>query len=215
MNKKEYTDDELISAIRNGDANMFGEIMRRYNQRMYRTAVAFGIQDDDCEDLIQKSYISAYEKLYQFEGKAKFSTWLLKILINECLMHRRNMKKNNGKFISTNNLNSKYSTTGKEKSPLNELEEKELTALIENEIKNLPEKYRTVFLMKEVEDMNTREIAECLNISEINVKVRNHRAKSILKKFLTPELKEKDILTFGNERCDRIVKSVLEYINKR
>jgi len=214
MDVNKCTDEELISAILKGDINLFGEVIRRYNQRMYRTAIAFGIQGDDCEDLIQTSYISAYEKLYQFEGRAKFSTWLLKILINECLMHKRRQKKNLDKFISTDNININNKTMGNVKSPQNILEEQEWLTKLEKEIEKMPEIYRTVFLMKEVEEMSIKEIAECLLISEINVKVRVYRAKSILKKYLKSGMKVKNILTFGNERCDRVVGNVLAFINK-
>ncbi len=212
MRIKECTDDEIITAVKNGNTNLFGEIMRRYNQRMYRTAIAFGIQDADCEDLIQKSYIAAFEKLYQFEGKAKFSTWLLRILINECLMYKRKIKKDAGKFISTENLYSQVKSIDPVKTPQNILEEKERLELIENEIKNLPEKYRTVYLMREVEEMGLSEIAECLNISEINAKVRLYRAKTILRNFLKVNVDRKEILTFGNARCDRVVENVLTHI---
>ena len=76
--------------------------MRRYNQRLYRIATSYGSYDDDCEEVIQRAYIAAYEQLLQFRGEAKFSTWLIRILINECLMLKRKMKRNRDFFESGN-----------------------------------------------------------------------------------------------------------------
>ncbi len=215
MKAKEYSDEEIILKIKEGNKNMFGVLMHRYNQRLHRIAFSFGIQDMETEDLIQQSYISAFEKLHQFEGKSKFSTWLTRILINECLMYKRRMKKNEQVFMRSDSLTYQSNTLSSGETPASLLEKKELIRLLEIKINNMPEKYRTVYLMRQVEEMSIREIAECLNISEINAKVRVYRAKSFLKEFQKTGINEKEILTFGNERCDRIVENVLNYIKNK
>lgn len=91
--KNKLDDEQLIHLIRSGGTELFRVLIKRYNQRLYRTAISFGIGDFDTDDLIQQDYINVFEKLGQFRGEAKFSTWLTRILINECLMYKRKKNK--------------------------------------------------------------------------------------------------------------------------
>ena len=142
---KNLTDEEIINEVKNGNVEYFSEIVRRYNQRLYRTAISYGVYDDDCEEVIQQAYVSAYEKLNQFRGEARFSTWLVRILINECLMMKRKEKK-------VRNLLNEANVTissGDHLNPEREYMEKERKEILETTIKKLPEKYRTVYILKE------------------------------------------------------------------
>jgi RNA polymerase sigma-70 factor (ECF subfamily) len=208
---KELTDEEIIDEVKSGNIEYFSEIVKRHNQRMYRITVSYGIHDDDSEEVIQSAYISAYEKLNQFRGEAKFSTWLVRILINECLMMKRKKKKAQNLFKDEDVTYS----GGNHLTPEREYMNKEIKEILESAIKQLPEKYRTAYVLKEVEGMSIEEASGVLDISKVNVKVRLHRAKSLLKEILKEVTDVSSLFTFGNERCDRVNDTVMNYIRKR
>jgi RNA polymerase sigma-70 factor (ECF subfamily) len=206
---EDLSDEAVINEMRNGNIDLFRIIIKRYNQRLYRTAVAFNIDDDECDDILQKTYISAYEKLYQFKGEAKFSTWLTKILINECLMYKRINKNRNRKKESFENVTSIFK---EHQTPEDTFMQSELKNILENEINKLPEKYRQVFILREVEGLNVKETSDILGITETNVKIRLHRSKSLLQKKLSENFNYREALTFGNKRCDSISDNVMSFI---
>jgi RNA polymerase sigma-70 factor (ECF subfamily) len=202
-------EEDIIERIKNGESDLFRFIMRRYNQRLYRIARSYGIDDDTCEDMLQQSYINAFEKLYQFSGKSKFSTWLIRILINEYLMHKR--KTGIRRFV-TDDVTSLLIM---HQNPETSFMEKESSNILQSAIEELPEKYRIVYMMREVEELSINETAESLGITKINVKVRLHRAKLLMQKYLTKNLSKEDIYPFGNERCDRVIEKVMAYLGKQ
>lgn len=201
-------DEELIKGIKEGNKEYFRLIVKRYNQRMYRIAVSYGVYDDDCEEVIQKAYITAYEKIHQFRGEAKFSTWLIRILINECLMLKRRDKKR----VDINETVTFPS--GDHLNPETIFMEKERKEIIENAVIQLPEKYRAVYVLKEIEGFSIENISEVLSISQVNTKVRLHRARAMMKEFLGNETDLSDLLRFGDERCDRVTGKVMQHISK-
>lgn len=205
------TDEELIEEVKRGNTEFFSEIIQRYNQRMYRTAVSYGISDDDCDEVIQLAYISAYEKLNQFRGESKFSTWLIKILINECLMLKRRKKK----LVSLSEPGSVTILSPEHQNPEASYMNTEQKEILEKAIADLPEKYRTVYIFKEIEGMSIKEISEILLISGVNVKVRIHRAKALLKDYIKELTDTSKLFTFGNERCDAINNNVMNYIRSK
>ncbi len=212
-NKKltDLTDDEIISEVRSGNTEYFSEIVKRYNQRLYRIAISYGIYDDDCEEVIQTAYISAYEKLDQFRGEAKFSTWLIRILINQCLMQKRKQKKAQNIIIPENVTIS----SGDHLNPEKEYMDKERKEILEKAILQLPEKYKSVYILKEVEGMSIEKVSDTILISKVNVKVRLHRAKSMLKNILQDVTNVSNLFIFGNERCDRVNDAVMDYIRNK
>jgi RNA polymerase sigma-70 factor (ECF subfamily) len=206
----ELTDEEIVSEVKKGNSNHFSEIVKRYNQRLYRIAISYGVYDDDSEEVIQRAYIAAFEKLNQFRGDAKFSTWLIRILINECQMLKRKKQR-------SRNLNEYDSVTilsGDHLNPERNYMEKERKEILEKVIKQLPEKYRSVFIFKEVDGMSIDETSAALGISKVNVKVRLHRAKSMLKNLIHDITDVSNLFTFGNERCERVNNAVMDYIRK-
>lgn len=204
-------DEQIINEVKSGNSEFFSEIVRRYNQRLYRIAISYGIYDDDCEEVIQRAYIAAYEKLQQFRGEAKFSTWLIRILINECLMLKRSRKRKSELFESGDVTIS----SGNHLNPESEYMDKERKKILETAVKQLPDKYRAVFIMKEIEGMSIDEASSILAISKVNVKVRLHRAKSMLKSIMEGITDASTLLTFGNERCDRVNDGVMNYIRNK
>jgi len=199
-------DEILIGRILAGEKRFFEHIMRRYNQRLYRTGMSILNDSMETEDAMQNAYISAYEHLSKFEERSSFGTWLTRIMLNECLAR----KKKNTRLkmeIDTqpdNNINRA--------TPAAELVNKELSGLLEKAICELPEKYRLVFVLREIEEMSVRETSETLNIEEPNVKVRLNRAKTMLRESLNGYMKD-NVYSFHLHRCDRIVANVFAHLN--
>lgn len=207
-------DQEIITRVLHGEKNLYSLIVRRYNQRLYRIAMSIINNDAEAEDAMQVAYINAYENLEKFSFKSSFSTWLTRILINECLLRL----KKKGKSINMNDdlmekeIYLKHSI--EVQTPVAKLLNSELKVALNEAIFSLPEKYRTVFIMREIEDMNIAETQACLNISEVNVKVRLNRAKALLKESLSSFYKKEDILHFHLSRCDRVIEGVMKVIHQ-
>jgi len=206
---KNLTDEELISKIKDGESLFYRDIVKRYNQRLYRIAISYGVYDDDCDEVIQNTFIKVYEKLDQFRSEARFSTWLIRILINECLMLKRKKKK----WLGLNDIVTL--PAGDHLNPEIKYMDEERKKIFEDAVNRLPEKYKSVYILKEIEGMSIEEITEILAISKVNVKVRLHRARIILREFISIDTEVSELFTFGNERCDRVTSNVMDYILKR
>jgi RNA polymerase sigma factor (sigma-70 family) len=208
------SDADLIAAILQGEKESYAIIISRYNQRLYR--VGMGILNDDLEveDAMQTAYISAYENLSKFAFKSSFPTWLTRILINECLLRLKKRKKT--LTLDSEHMENSMNTTGKveHRMPDARMLQSELKNLLENAISSLPEKYRVVFIMREMEKMNVAETGECLAISEENVKVRLNRAKAMLRNSLTDYYQEAEVLHFHAIRCRRMSENVMRIIRE-
>ena len=200
-------DDEIIARILNGEKDLYSIIVRRYNQRLYRVGMSIINDDPEVEDAMQTAYINAYENLGKFAFRSSFPTWLTRILINECLLRLRKRKKS----ISMNdeNMENVMRQNKEPRTPVTATVNSELRSILNDAIRKLPEIYRTVFVMREIENMNISETKECLNISEVNVKVRLNRAKAILRDILSAQYTKEDILHFHLSRCDRMVEKVM------
>ena len=194
-------DQELIARIQGGEKRLFEVLIRKYNQRLYRIGMSILANDIETEDAMQAAYINAYEHLSGFEQRSSFGTWLTRIMINQCLEQKRKKKQAPVNFEQTDNVISMT-------TPLNELVNKELSHVLENAITQLPEKYRLVFVLREIEDMSVRETSATLQIEESNVKVRLNRAKTMLRENLNGYMKDR-VYSFHLTRCDRIVNHVM------
>jgi RNA polymerase sigma-70 factor (ECF subfamily) len=197
-------DQELIERIQGGEKRLFEVLIRKYNQRLYRIGMSILENDMETEDAMQAAYINAYEHLSGFEQRSSFGTWLTRIMINQCLEQKRKKKHAPVNFEQTDNVISMT-------TPLNELVNKELSHMLENAITQLPEKYRLVFVLREIEDMSVRETSATLQIEESNVKVRLNRAKTMLRENLNGYMKDR-VYSFHLTRCDRIVHHVLNHL---
>lgn len=206
------SDNEVIARVLQGEKDLYAVLVRRYNQRLYRVGMSIINDDAEIEDVMQVSYIKAYEHLEKFAFKSSFSTWLTRILINESLLRLKKRKKSINMDDNMMNKEIYKQNITDTRTPVVELLNSELKGILEDSIRQLPEKYRTVFIMREVEDMNIAETKECLNISEVNVKVRLNRAKILLRDSLKVYYKKEDILHFHLSRCDRIVDRVMKQI---
>ena len=211
------SDDEVVRRVRGGETGLFEVVMRRYNQRLDRVARAILRDDAEAEDVTQQAYLNAYRHLDQFAGRATFSTWLTKIAVHEALARaRRRGRFNNNEQEAVDDWDG--DTMDALKSPGPDPERQafagELRALIESAIEALPEHYRAVFVMREVEGMSTAESAECLDITEETAKTRLHRARMLLRDTLYERAGIESAAAFSFEapRCDRVVAAVFEQI---
>ncbi|MEZ2442880.1 sigma-70 family RNA polymerase sigma factor [Chitinophaga sp. RCC_12] len=195
-------DQEAIERILAGEKKMFSVIINRYNQRLYRIGMSILENDSATEDAMQNTYLNAYCHLSQFQHRASFGTWLTRIMLNQCYELKR---KNNLPF-SSQLSSDKFIDM---KTPARDLANKELNQILEDAITRLPEKYRLVFMLREIEEMSVRETSETLAIEENNVKVRLNRAKAMLRKDLTAYMKD-HVYHFHLTRCDRITRNVLQ-----
>jgi RNA polymerase sigma-70 factor (ECF subfamily) len=208
------SDEEIVARVLAGESGLFELLMRRYNQRVYRTARAILRDDAEAEDVMQDAYVRAYQHLGQFAGRSKFSTWLVRIAVHECLarVQRRSRFQSIDEGEGVGNMGGVLvsRTPDPERNAVNA----QAGSLLEEAILGLPESYRSVLMMRDVEEMSTAETAECLNISEENVKTRLHRAHAMLRKDLFTRVgaARANAFTFGRERCDRVVARALERI---
>lgn len=208
-------DNIVIKRVLNGEKELFEILLRRYNQTLFRVIRSYIKDDDDIEDVMQDTYLKSYEKLDQFKGDSAFSTWLIRIGINEALQRIRRNKRSMDINVKQENdeANTIISMSDYHKiTPETQTINKEMLMLIEKAIDQLPEKYRIVFMLREVEGLNNTEVGECLNITGNNVKIRLHRAKNLLKEILYKISPKAEIFEFGDSRCDKIVDYVLEHI---
>lgn len=205
-------DNEIIARVLRGERNLYAILVRRYNERLYRVGMSIINDDGEVEDAMQVAYISAFENLGKFAFRSAFSTWLTKILINESLLRVKQRKKSihfNEEMIDNGAYQESLIET---KTPFMKTLNAELKVILERAIGQLPEKYRTVFVMREIENMNVTETKECLDISEANVKVRLNRAKSLLKNSLSGYYSNEEILHFHLTRCNSMVQRVMKQI---
>jgi RNA polymerase sigma-70 factor (ECF subfamily) len=214
------TDMDLARRIYRGDHSAFEKLMRRCNRQLFRIARGILKNDLDAEDALQEAYITAYSALRKFRGESKLSTWLARIVINEALGRMRK-KKSESVVID-------FSTEGREErrvesaaetdaarvSPEEATLRAEVRALIERKLDELPTAFRTVFVMRELEEMTVEETAQCLGIPEATVRSRLFRARGLLRASLEREVGRamQDVFSFAGARCDRIVAVVLDRI---
>lgn len=208
----QLTESVIIKRVLQGEKELYELLMRRNNQKLFRVIRSYLKDLEEIEDLMQNTYLKAYEKLFQFKHTAVFSTWLIRIGINEALARL----KQKGKIYSLHDPSSSFETNpnslmSKQKSlsPEDKIIQHEAKLVIERAIDTLDVKYKVVFVLKEVEGMSLAEIAECLDLSVSNVKVRLHRAKAILKEKLFELYSSKEVFEFGFSRCDDLVERVM------
>lgn len=203
-------DEEVVRRILAGETALYEVIMRRYNQRLYRIARAVLRNDTEAEDVMQDAYVRAYEHLDQFAARAPFSTWLTRIAVHEALtrLRRRN------RLQPLDEIDPDGERSMKIACPLPDPEQNasgaQLRDLLEEAVLGLPEHYRTVIILRDIEEMSTSETADALDLTETNVKIRLHRGHGMIRSWLFERLgsKAKEAFPFMGERCDRVVAGV-------
>lgn len=208
----QLAETELIGKIIQGETSLFEVIIRRYNPFLHKTGRAFGFNHEDTQDLMQESFVNAYMNLAGFENRSSFKTWILKIMIRNCLKKKQkpSFKNEPASLIHDNSIPM---FSDKHHNDVNkEIVNRELCSLIEHAVGNLPTEYGIVFTLREINGLSVAETAETLDISESNVKVRLHRAKSMLRKELERSYSATDIFEFNLIYCDAMVNRVMNVI---
>jgi RNA polymerase sigma-70 factor, ECF subfamily len=200
------SDEEIVVRVLDGETALFELIVRRYNQRLFRTTRAILRNDDAAEDAMQEAYLRAFARLDQFAGEAKFSTWLTKIAVYEALGRLRNARPQEELTEAMDNSHDPERTAYG----------RELHSAIEKAVDTLPPMYRSVFVMREVEDMTVAETADCLGVTQETVKKRLHRARALLRSRLEHAIGSATAETFSylGSRCDRMTRTVMDRITE-
>jgi len=209
------SDGEVVRRVRAGDTALFEVLMRRHNQRVYRAVRSILRDEREVEDAMQQAWLAAYAHLDQFEGASAFSTWLTRIALNEGLARLRQRAK-----LTPLDDVPEQEIQAMRTAPIDpegRAVDRELARMLEEAVDALPELYRSVFVLREVEGLSTADAAESLGVSEEVVKVRLHRARLALRDGLFERAGEASsaAFTFLGVRCDRMVARVLGALPER
>jgi RNA polymerase sigma-70 factor, ECF subfamily len=205
-------EQDLVDRVKRGDLSGFELLMRRNNQRLYRVIRSVLRQEAEVEDAMQETYCSAFMHLDQWQGRAKFSTWLLKIGVNEALARaRRKPIEVLDEHPEAQGVMERASVV---RNPEEQAGQREMVAIVEAALDRLPPDHRQVFVLRVVESLDTAESAEVLGISEAAVKQRLHRAREVLQGQIEAQVGTAVAAAFGflGQRCDRIVAGVMARI---
>ena len=204
------SDEAVVERVLAGDTALYEVVMRRYNTRLYRVARSILKNDGEAEDVMQDAYVRAFQHLGQFAGRAKFSTWLTRIAVHEALARVHKARRFEDWDDMNENQQNEIGATPLRSNPESETAAVEMSKILEQAIESLPEVYRAVVMMRDVEDMTTAETAECLSLSEENVKIRLHRAHGMLRKelYANARISAADAFPFHAPRSDRVVANV-------
>ena len=219
--RQELDDAALASRVHAGDAGAFELLMRRYNQRLYRLARSMLRDAADAEEAVQDAYLAAYQSMGAVRGEASLATWLSRVVVNQCLarLRRQARRDNIVPMVSMGGPDEQEvpaMPADDKDTPDRALVRAELRSVLERKLDELPESFRTVFMLRSVEELSVEETAQVLNLPEATVRSRHFRARSMLRESLAQEIDiaERDVFAFAGERCDRIVAAVLRRLPK-
>jgi RNA polymerase sigma-70 factor (ECF subfamily) len=204
------SDEDVVLRVRAGEVALFEVLMRRHNQRLYRTARAIVRDESEAEDVMQQAYVNAYTHLHQFTGRARFATWLTRIATYEALARIRRRGRFTEIETTTDGGDGTVLADGGP-NPERQAFIGELRRTLEGGVDALPEAYRSVFVLRDVEGLSTAETAESLGLGEDVVKTRLVRARAQLRRRLSEQIGQglRDLFPFPASRCDRVVAAVL------
>jgi RNA polymerase sigma-70 factor (ECF subfamily) len=205
----------LAARIAGGDRAAFEELMRRYNRRLYRLARASLRDDAEAKDALQDAYLSAYRSIGLFRGEAALSTWLSRLVLNECnaRLRRSSRRENIIPIVSAeHDVDGFHKVAASEEAPDHQIARAQMRSILERKVSELPEIFRLVFVLRSIEELSVQEIADTLSITAETVRIRYFRAKGLLRESLAKEIDmaEGDIFQFGGRHCNEVVARVLE-----
>jgi RNA polymerase sigma-70 factor (ECF subfamily) len=214
-------DNALVERVLDGDTDAFTVLMRRHNRLLFRTARSILKDDAEAEDVLQDAYLLAFRGLARFRGEASLSTWLTRIVLNVALGRQRKNSRRAEiiQFDSAGPLEpAEYglpSGGACEEEPEMAAIRAETRQLLEKKIDELPEAFRTVFVLREIEDLSVEQVGAALGIREATVRTRHFRGRALLRASLSRELDfaMQEAFSFDGERCDRIVDGVVERLS--
>jgi RNA polymerase sigma-70 factor (ECF subfamily) len=205
-------DEEVVARVLAGDTASYEIIMRRYNQRLFRVALAIVRDRAEAEDVMQEAYVRAYQHLGQFARRAPFAAWLTRIAVHEALsrvlLRGRELPLEDSGEDGEVSINKAVETAP---DPEQNAARAELGRLLESVILALPAHYRTVIMLRDVEGLSISEVAAALDLSEQNVKVRLHRGRAMARAGIVEQVgsSARDAFPFMGMHCDRMVQAVL------
>jgi RNA polymerase sigma-70 factor (ECF subfamily) len=206
-------DAELAQRACAANAHAFETIMRRHNRRLYRTARSILRNDAEAEDAVQDAYLRAFRSLDMFRAESSLGTWLTRIVINQALERLRKRKRELADAADNNviDLEAHLHMASDSQTPETAAMRAQTRELLEQKIDELPSAFRTVFVLRAVEELSVEETAACLDIPEATVRTRFFRARHLLRKSLSSDVQcaLHEAFAFDGERCDRIVRAVL------
>ncbi len=207
------SDEQVVADVLDGRTALFEVLMRRHNERVYRTARAIVRDESEAEDVMQQAYVNAYANLRQFNRQAQFSTWLTRIAINESLARVRR-KHRYEPFEEDRSNVAAFMKRDSPRDPERAAASGELRAALESAIDRLPDGAREVFMLRDVEGMSTAEVGTALGISDDAVKTRLSRARAALRHDLMQRTHAPapEAFRFYRPRCDKVVAGVLARI---
>ena len=210
-------DEEVVARVLGGELPLFEVVMRRYNQRLHRVVRSILLNDTETEDVVQEAYVRAYLHLAQFERRSSFATWLTRIAVHEALARKRK----NQRLVEIDSIEDSDEATMKflkssAPSPEEDALASSVSMMLEGAVDSLPETYRSVFMLREIEGLSTAETAESLELSEEAVKVRLHRGRALIRREIYNRTGQAtaSAFRFAGARCDAIVAAVLARIER-
>lgn len=208
------SDEQIVSHVLQGQTALFEVLMRRHNGRLYRAARAITRDDREAEDVMQQAYVNAYAHLRQFDGRARFSTWLTKIAIHEAIARARAQGRYQPLDVDGPSPADSFMATSAAPDPERQAFGHELGALLEAAVDGLPDGSREVFVLRQIEGLSTGETAQVLGVTDDVVKTRLSRARAALRRdlFERAGIAAENAFTFRHSRCDRIVAVVFARI---
>lgn len=209
------TDADIINRILNGEKPLYELLLRRNNLKLYRVIRSYLNKHEDVQDAMQNTYLKAYENLDKFKNNSSFSTWLIRIGINESLAKLKAKRKHvilkeGGEREIDKQVIKLFNH--QQNNPENIIIREEIKHLLEQVVDQLDSKYKSVYILREIEEMSIAKIADCLKISESNTKVRLHRAKLKIRENLFDLIPKSELYNFGAQNCDNMVAKVYSNI---
>jgi RNA polymerase sigma-70 factor (ECF subfamily) len=216
------TDAEMASRVAAGDEAAFRLLMKRHNQAMFRASRSILRDDAEAEDAVQEAYLQAYRRIADFRGDSKLSTWLLSIAVNEAIGRLRRRQRRatvislEGDIAHGGDAPADERAADESGGPESLAVRAEARRLLERTIDGLPEAFRSVFVLRAVQELDVDDTAAALGIPEATVRTRFFRARALLRESLSREfdLAHEDAFEFLGERCDRIVARVIARLSE-
>ena len=197
-----FDESGLLAKAREGDAQAFSELVNQYSRKIYRLAKHITQNDSEAEDVLQETFLKAFEHLGDFQGQSKFYTWIVRIAVNESLMKLRKRKSDRTVPLDEP-LDTGEDTVVREiavwdENPEQQYSREEIGQILDEAVESLKPAFRTVFVLRDIEELSTEETAETLGISIPAVKSRLLRARLALREKLTRKFKRKGEDVFAN-----------------
>lgn len=211
---EKLTEAEIIARIVKGERPLYEIIVRRFNPYLYKIGRSYNYNHEDTQDLMQDTYVDAFKSLSQFEHRANFKTWLIRIMLNNCYRKRKKSGFKNEQAQASINENAKPMFNNTHNDAHQQIHNRELGHIIEESLGRIPEDYRIVFSLREMTGLNVSETANLLALSEANVKVRLSRAKAMLRNEIEKAYAADELFEFNLSYCNPFTARVMERINE-